>query len=144
MVPTIKAKISRPCFSLSLAHAVIKTLEKNGKFLLRGLICFACSLKKKLDLQASCHVISNFLSVKIRQIFSPNLCWEKFTKLVWKFRSFQFYFSRQEDCEYAWQLWRKLISSFIVRSRKRLSIVINGFLIAHSNALENADLVNAS
>ena len=76
MAPTIKAaKIALETFIL-FARAVIKTLEKNGKFLLRGLICFACSLKKKLDLQASCHVISNFLSVKIRQIFSPNLCWE--------------------------------------------------------------------
>ena len=59
MVPTIKAKISRPCFSLSLAHAVIKTLEKNGKFLLRGLICF--ELFEEARVQVSCHVISNFL-----------------------------------------------------------------------------------
>ena len=62
MVPTIKAKISRPCFSLSLAHAVIKTLEKNGKFLLRGLICF--ELFEEARVQVSCHVISNFLSQK--------------------------------------------------------------------------------
>ena len=62
MVPTIKAKISRPCFSLSLAHAVIKTLEKNGKFLLRGLICF--ELFEEARVQVSCHVISNFLLTK--------------------------------------------------------------------------------
>ena len=88
MVPTIKAKISRPCFSLSLAHAVIKTLEKNGKFLLRGLICF--ELFEEARVQVSCHVISNFLLTKeICQMLNSQVNYTLFWRENSKLQIFQ-------------------------------------------------------